>query len=191
MGLREHASVIVCIGDSITYGQRLPLHQRAWPLLITRHRIISHGVPGDTTRLALDRFPSDVQSLRPDGVIIQFGHNDCNRWQTDLGLPRVSQRAFAANLEEMVIRCRTFGAHPFLCSLTPSFRNKTHTEDSMIYDHIVRGVADDFHVTLIDVRSAFIGQDGLLMEDGLHITGDGHIVYASVVQRALDAWSEA
>ena len=95
--------MIVAIGDSITAGQGLH-PASAWPYRVPGYegRILAHGVPGDTTRLGLERFPKDVQAYEPEAVIIQFGHNDANRWETDRGLPRVSPDAFHANLHEMV-----------------------------------------------------------------------------------------
>jgi lysophospholipase L1-like esterase len=181
--------VIVCIGDSITYGQHLADDSKAWPNLL-REGVQAFGVPGDTTRLGLERFPADVQASAPSVVIIQFGHNDANRWQTDRGLNRVSPRAFKANLEEMVERARTFGAIPLLCTLTPSHRSDTHALDVQRYDSILRRVADEEAVRLIDVRSAFlpavVSAPLFIMEDGLHLTERGHKVYADTVQQVLD-----
>lgn len=177
---------IVAIGDSITYGQHLDDPAKAWPRLLRGRIVISAGMPGDTTRLGLERFPSLVQDAGPDAVVIQYGHNDCNRWETDRGLPRVSGRAFMANLEEMIERCRVFGAHPFLCSLTPSYRDATHAADVEEYDQMLRGVASIEIVPLIDVRVAFTKRE-YVMGDGLHLTEAGHRTYAEVVQQALDA----
>jgi lysophospholipase L1-like esterase len=184
--------MIVCIGDSITYGQHLDNVTLAWPYLLPAGKVsLIAGVPGDTTRLALERFPEDVQDFCPATVIIQFGHNDANRWQTDHGLQRVSPRAFRANLEEMIERCRAFGSRPLLCTLTPSRRSAQHAEDVARYDRLIRRVADEEGVTLIDVRSAFLPdmetEPPLLMEDGLHLTEVGHRVYAGIVQQVLEA----
>jgi lysophospholipase L1-like esterase len=177
--------LVVAIGDSITYGQHLPAI-RAWPhQIVDPHPIVAFGVPGDTTRQGLERFPRDVQDICPEIAIIQFGHNDCNRWETDRGLPRVSLAAYKANLIEMVDRCRKFDIRPLLCSLTPSFRSTEHAADVMTYDQTLRRVADDESVPLADVRKAFQIETPLLMDDGLHLNEEGHRVYASVVQEAL------
>jgi len=189
--------MVIALGDSITAGQHLAAGEKAWPALIKGHDVVAAGVPSDTTRLGLERFPQDVQAKGPEAVVIQFGHNDANRWDTDRGLPRVSQAAFAANLAEMVARCRAFGAVPFLCTLTPSTRSQQHAEDVERYDRILRGVAEA--VWLIDVRrlfwllSTFTPQvnENLLLDDGLHLSPAGHRVYAAAVQGALDAWRAA
>lgn len=170
---------LVCIGDSITAAQHLDEGEAGWPSLLTGFEVYVAGVPGDTTRLALERFPRDVQSREPDLVVIQFGHNDCNRWQTDRGLPRVSPEAFVANLGEMTDRCRAFGASPYLCSLTPSTRNPVHAGDSRRYDELVRQVAAACGARLIDVSSV------TATIDGIHLSAEGHRQYAAIVQAAL------
>lgn len=181
---------IVAFGDSITAGQHLDEGYSPWPYLLGEHLhgtavVHPRGVPGDTTRLALERFPRDVQSASATAVIIQFGHNDCNRWLSDGGLPRVSSPAYAANLLEMILRCQAFGAQPFLCTLTPSHRNATHAADVEHYDLLLRHVAMDMDVPLIDVRDDFGDDEGLLLDDGLHLSFDGHLRYAASVGRVL------
>ena len=49
-------------------------------------------------------------------MTLQFGLNDCNCWETDRGLPRVSEEAFRANLIEMIERARLFGARSIVLS---------------------------------------------------------------------------
>jgi lysophospholipase L1-like esterase len=189
--------MVVAFGDSITFGQYLAPADPPWPALIEGHDVVAAGVPSDTTRLGLERFPKEVQARLPEVVVIQFGHNDCNRWDTDRGLPRVSPDAYRANLAEMVARCRMFTAVPLLCTITPTTRSKRHAEDTEVYNRILREVAADDFVDLIDVRSIFEawaadrGEDdaSLLLDDGLHLSPTGHRVYAAAVQRALDAHS--
>ena len=176
--------MIVTIGDSITVGQHLDPPDVPWPVLLTpQERIIVAAVPGDTTRLGLERFPRDVQAHEPDVVVIQFGHNDCNRWETDRGLPRVSPEAYVANLAEMIDRSRTFGAVPYLCTLTPSTRSEQHAKDVELYDGLLRGVARERGVALIDVRASFTDPDYLI--DGLHLSASGHRAYALAVSMVL------
>lgn len=177
--------MIVCFGDSIAYGQHLPDRSKAWPSLLTGTPVVNAGVPSDTTRLGLERFPADVQMRRPMAVIIQFGHNDANRWATDYNVPRVSKAAYAANLVEMTDRARAFGIVPVLCSLTPSRRSVQHEADVEEYNEILLGVAEETDTCLVDVRQKFGDAEGLLMGDGLHLTAEGHRVYAAAVQEII------
>ena len=43
-------------------------------------------------------------SKKPFAVLIQFGINDCNCWDSDNGESRVSEEAFEANLKELVVK---------------------------------------------------------------------------------------
>ena len=181
--------MIVCFGDSITAGQHVD-PDLAWPALVrasTGEDISVAAVPGDTSRLAMERFARDVQVPRPEAVIIQFGHNDANRWQTDGGVPRVSNAGFQANLEEMVARCRAFGIQPIFCSLTPSQRSELHELDCSEYNSTLVAMSAYLDVPLINVRSVFTPPDGLLL-DGLHLNEAGHRLYAGVVIHHLNAW---
>ena len=181
--------MIVCIGDSITYGQKLQAGERPWTAMLNLDdKVLNKGVPGDTTRLGLERFPADVQSQPGHITVIQFGHNDCNRWQTDNGLPRVSPEAYRANLNEMIQRCEFFHTIPVLCTLTPSLKSHEHTQDVAVYDGILRSVAQVRGVPVIDARAAFnavLDMWSLLMEDGLHLTQRGHEVYAEAARPLL------
>ena len=174
------------MGDSITFGQHLAFGAQAWP---ARIGAIGRGVCGETTRQALERWPRDVQENPADITVIQYGHNDCNRWDTDRGLPRVSLEAFSANLVEMVHRCRMFGTRPMLCTATPTSRRDDYDEDVAEYSAEVERVADRMDVPLIDVRTAFYshrrGLGELLMSDGVHLSPPGHQLYADTVQAAL------
>lgn len=183
--------MIVCLGDSITYGQLLE-PELAWPALVEGYDLWPAAVPGDTTRLGLERFPKEVQAPQPEAVILQFGHNDANRWLTDKSLPRVQKKAFKANLEEMIIRCKRFRITPFLCTLTPTFKSQRYADDCKGYDETIRMVAESKDVRLIDVRLAFFrhptGSKSLLLPDMLHLNADGQAVFANTVKKALDDW---
>lgn len=177
-------TTIVCIGDSITFGQHLPFGVPAWP---ERIGAVGRGISGETTRQALERWPRDVQDNPADITVIQYGHNDANRWDTDAGLPRVSLAAFTANLEEMIDRCRAFHTRPVLCTPTPTRKNPDYDDDVLAYACALISVAIKLDVQLVDVRDAFyrdhLGE--LLLDDGLHLTDAGHALYADTVEKAL------
>ncbi len=83
---------IVFMGDSITEGQYVH-HSLRWTELVTVHLrrkfqqdsndlhfFFNRGVSGETTRQALERFPRDVQHVRPDIMTLQVGLDDGNCW---------------------------------------------------------------------------------------------------------------
>lgn len=207
---------ITFFGDSICVGQGVSIYN-GWVTRIAgrleriaedRNReivVTNASVNGNTTRQALERMPYDVQSHGVDILIVQFGMNDCNYWQTDRGLPRVSPRGFAANLAEIMDRGRAFGASRiFLHNNHPTTRDreqlpgapKSYEESNREYNAIVRQVAaeaaDD--VVFIDIEASFweIAADdrqllaSLLLADGLHLSRKGHDVYFEVVADKLE-----
>jgi len=197
---------LVYMGDSIIFGQYIDAKLR-WTSLVTERLqklfldtpahiyAVNRGVSGDTTRMGLERFPTDVQKERPDILVIQFGLNDCNCWLTDQGLPRVSDAAFQANLVEMVVRGQRFGAkrillltnHPTLrCKVMPS--GEPYEQANARYSEIIRQVAVETKTSLCDIRQAFAGYPTSRMEDlllpypdGVHLSIKGHCVYVDIV----------
>ena len=198
---------ITFFGDSICVGQGVSIHS-GWVTRIAAELdrvaetygseivVTNASVNGNTTRQALERMPYEVQSFGVDVMIVQFGLNDCNHWQTDRGLPRVSPEAFAANLKEIMDRGRLFGARRiFLHNNHPTTRDRetmpgtstTYEASNRRYNAIVRQVAaeapDDVRFT--DIESAFtrlVGGDRaklqpFLLADGLHLSRQGHDVY--------------
>ena len=199
---------IVFMGDSITEGQYVH-HSLRWTERVVRQvraqvskeidtdalHFFNRGISGETTRQGLERFPRDVQVLVPSVMTLQFGLNDCNCWDSDRGLPRVSEAAYRANLLEMIDRARTFGAaHIILSTNHPTLRfhplasKQTLEYRRAIYNNIVRDVAKESKVVLCDIDQAFCGLDKteltsmLLGEpDVLHLSALGHEKYAAAI----------
>jgi lysophospholipase L1-like esterase len=210
---RSQPITVVFMGDSITEGQYVH-HSVRWTALVSSsirkqfasteselHFFFNRGVSGETTRQGLERFPRDVQNVRPDIMTLQFGLNDCNCWDTDLGLSRVSEAAYRANLIEMIDRARRFGAKRIILSTNhPTLRHAQLASGESLeqrrvrYNNIVRNVAVVTGVTLCDIEQAFSRYDRprlaeLLLPppDVLHLSKEGHSCYASVILRPLVA----
>ena len=191
------------MGDSITEGQYVHPPYR-WVDIVSGELtksylesalnviFVTRGVSGETTRQGLEQFPADVQSHTPDLVTIQFGLNDCNCWATDLGLPRVSEAAYRANLVEMIDRSRKFGAEKIILSNNhPTLRVKsllngrTLEDQRKVYNLIVADVARETGVQFCDIESEFsdlsrreLEAELLPYPDWLHLSHSGHQRYA-------------
>jgi lysophospholipase L1-like esterase len=193
-------------GDSICVGQDVAVH-RTWAARLSKElevRLAPEGirvdlfnasVNGDTTRLALERMAFDIQTRRIDGILIQFGLNDANHWETDRGLPRVSPEAFAANQREIVRRARTFGAKPVMLNTNhPTTRTTapmpgtelTYEASNQQYNKVIRDVgAADGSLILNDIgahlaakaASGALDAKRLVLADGLHLSELGHDEY--------------
>jgi lysophospholipase L1-like esterase len=205
------AIIIVFMGDSITAGQYIDAADR-WSSLVgdaivrqyvptpVNFHILNRGVSGETTRQALERFPSDLQQHCPEIVTLQFGLNDCNCWVTDRGLPRVSEAAYRANLIEMIERARRFGArHVILSTNHPTLRHKILMSGESLerrrrrYNDHVREVAALTGVELCDIEEAFdhLDRDELATmllpyPDQLHLSIAGHRLYGNSIRPYLE-----
>jgi lysophospholipase L1-like esterase len=201
-----HKLKLVHMGDSITFGQHIDSRLR-WTSLVADHlhcrfakmglEIESHncGMSGETTRLGLERYPEDVQELKPDVLTLQFGLNDCNCWQTDRGMPRVSELAFKANLLEMIERARRFGARQIILPTNhrtlrrmPMVSGEAYEEANARYSEIIKEVARETMVALCDIRKAFMQFSdeklaSLLLPapDQLHLSIEGNRYYADTI----------
>jgi lysophospholipase L1-like esterase len=130
--------------------------------------------------------------------------NDANIWQTDDGLPRVSEDAFQANLREIVARGRNAGArsvvmhtnHPTTRDHTPLVgTSQTYQERNTAYNELIRAVASaDARITLVDIEAAWRERTGdsrealqeLLLPDELHLSEQGHRLYAEITGPVLE-----
>lgn len=209
---------IVFFGDSICFGQGVSLH-KGWVTRISAEvsalaadlgrdlLVVNASVNGNTTRQALERMPYDVQSHGVDVLLVQFGMNDCNYWQTDRGNARVSLPAFTANLAEIIARGRSFGARRVLVNTNhPTGRDRepmpsttlTYEDSNQAYNEAIRAVVaahDAETVRLNDVAAAFAQTTGddrqalerLLLPDALHPSEEGHDLYFRTVEPAVRA----
>ncbi|MGB2908087.1 MAG: GDSL-type esterase/lipase family protein [Candidatus Aminicenantaceae bacterium] len=190
---------IVLMGDSITKG----VHQgvsvehtfsaRLQDLLTEGGlsvEVINSGVSGERTDEALIRLEEDVLTLEPDYVVIMYGTNDAfiDEGETE---PRLPLEAYAANLAELVKRCRESGAIPlFMTSIPMGERSRAGSFDPYVYQGVnflleayaeaCRDVALSHDVPLCDLYaewSAYAGSGMSIdrwMTDGVHPNPEGH-----------------
>ena len=197
---------IVFFGDSICVGQGVSLY-KGWVtriaeeldrLSLERNReviVVNSSINGRTTRQALEDMPYHVQSNGVDVLIVQFGLNDCNYWATDMGLPRVSEKAFVANLEEIIMRGLKFGAKSIILNNNhPTSRTTqvfphtdlTYQDANRQYNSAIRELALSLegNIQFNDIEAHFEShmRSGVeiadcLLSDGLHLSVTGHQLY--------------
>lgn len=194
----------IVFGDSICFGQFVSPHL-IWVNQLST--FLSDKVPdlwlnnpsisGNTTRMALERMPFDVQSHGIDVFYTQFGMNDCNYWNTDEGNPRVSQKAFRQNLVEIIERARVFGAKKIFLGTnhpTPKTTNFegldfSYQESNERYNEIVREVAYESKAILIDHeikwKSKSLNLSEYLLSDQIHLSELGHRIYFEEISDTL------
>jgi|TARA_B110000046_G_C12835850_1_gene331423 lysophospholipase L1-like esterase len=201
-------------GDSICVGQGISIHE-GWVVKISKEltRISSENklnffisnssVNGRTTRQALESMPYEIQNQNYQILIIQFGMNDCNFWETDYGVPRVSKQAFKANLHEIIDRGINFGAKLIMINTnhpTPikeNFKNKdlSYQDSNRAYNEIIREVYNErndvilndieMHIdSLIESKKLII--DDVVLNDRLHLSLKGHEIYFDFIFKKLE-----
>lgn len=196
-------------GDSISFGQFVSPH-RTWvtkvadviekKLAPAKVRIINTSISGNTTRMALERMPYDVQSHGCDYMMVEFGMNDCNCWDDHKGLARVSEKAFEANLLEILERGKVFGAKKiFILTNHPTTKkenfnglNFSYQQQNENYNNIIRKVAEMSKCILIDIESGFKADakvmnnlQDYLLPDRIHLSEWGHDLYGAIVEKKL------
>jgi len=210
---------IFFFGDSICFGQGVSLH-KGWVAQLSRSitesesiksenlLFVNSSVNGNTTRIALERMPYDVQSHEPDIVIVQFGLNDCNYWDSDKGVSRVSPGAFAANLKEIIQRCFVHGAkkvilnsnHPTLLKKQFKYSDVDYNDSNKTFNELIRGVFESLgsdlkkNTIFIDIEKYFnnlildssVELKDLLLLDGLHLSESGHDLYFEKIITKLE-----
>ena len=202
----------------ICYGQLVSTHKTwASALAINLGQFNSQSIEilvqnashnGNTTRQALERIHYDVTSHNPDYVLIQFGMNDCNYWQTDNGCPRVSVGAFSANIEEIVNKCSAAGVkHCFIATNHPSSKDSTSRGNQFSYDEsntrYNAAIRETFYrlleekadfLTLCDYEQVWtrviasdksVKLENFLLADGIHLSEQGHELYASSTAKII------
>jgi acyl-CoA synthetase (AMP-forming)/AMP-acid ligase II/lysophospholipase L1-like esterase len=97
---------IVCFGDSLTScggenGRFSDILQDRFP----GHTFVNRGNGGESFAEALARFDTDVLAERPDVVLVEYGANDW--WRAER-----PPEAWAADLEQILVRLRAAGAQP-------------------------------------------------------------------------------
>ena len=108
---------IICFGDSLTScpvaGDRYSdILQDRFP----QHQVVNKGVGGESFVEARERFVADVLDERPDIVLIELGAND---WWRD----ERPNTAWAADLEEFIVRIQKTGARAAVLGVFGLYRN--------------------------------------------------------------------
>jgi lysophospholipase L1-like esterase len=174
---------------------------------------VNAGVSGNTSSQGLARIQNDVLALKPDFVIINFGMND--HVMTALDTPAVSKATFRTNLNSMIDRIRTNNAIPILVTVNYIIEGNAtqyyyHRHPVGYYANvggaqawldsylqIVRDVAAQKNVELVDVREACNGYDrydflrslanGANDDDGVHPYLTGSNAYQQLIGDYLAA----
>ncbi len=192
---------IICFGDSITASKGLP-EGRRWSALLQKrldeiapdqYAVHNAGVGGDTTHLGLLRYEADVQPHLPGIVLLEFGFND-GSVPEGRHLARVSIPSFRENIAEIVRLVREKGGKAVLIANHPirddspadQGNGRSYTENFRIYQPVIRELAKELDLPLIDLEKEMLDAEVDLGEllaphDGLHLSLSGQQIYADFI----------
>ena len=191
-------------GDSICFGLGVSIN-KIWVYQIAEKLekdlrgydivplVQNYSINGNTTRMALERMPIDIQCKNIDVLVVQLGINDCNFVDSDKGVSRVSIKAFEANLEEIIDRAMKSGVkkiilntnHPLaICEDKIRFAGITYYESNRRYNEIIRNVArgKSDYVIVVDMEKCLLQNAEMedysyLLDDLKHLSEKGHNLY--------------
>ncbi|MBO5723884.1 MAG: hypothetical protein J6S58_03565 [Lentisphaeria bacterium] len=187
---------IVAFGDSITKGSRVEPEQ-CWlkhleKKLGNAFELINAGVGGNSAREAMARYESDVLSLAPDAIFLEFGGNNNDPYDP---ARNVDDAEFTGHLE-------TFKAKlPENCRVIvitfPPIINEWHAWTPRIPDgkldqaldsqrEIVRQFARGNNYPLLDLYAlVYPHRYELLLKDGVHLNPDGQVFFAEEMYKLM------
>ncbi len=138
---------------------------------------LNSAISGNTTKMLLDRFDTDVLAYDPDYVFMMIGVNDVWRHFDGSRFTEVliSPKETAENMEKMILKTKEKGATPVIIS--PYFLDGNH-DDPMrkMVDEInayYKELAEKYEIGYIDVQSKFdeylkTGSSYVLSADRVH-----------------------
>lgn len=164
--------------------------------------VYNKGIGGNNTNAGLARFDKDVLALKPQYLILYFGMNDSANSHA-----LVSPENYKANMQKMIDSARKNGISCVIVSLNPvieTYLKKRHpnhpaediSESQKAYDSIIRKLAADNNIPLVDLRTLVLehsksleDKDSFLrnmanskVEDGVHLTAEGYCEFAKLFE---------
>lgn len=189
---------IMCMGDSITYGNGLLDLSDRWSDIVaarTGHTLVNLGIGGDATGGMLARCQTQVFAKDPDVLHLLGGTNDiCFTYDY--------HQAFC-NIVSMIRHAQTFGI-PIVIGIPIPFVPERFAKQEWFADRdnehisrqcerlaqVLRAFCAGREIPVIDYRKAFLNGDGTvrteLYTDALHPNADGHRVMAEVLCQRLE-----
>ncbi len=156
---------IICFGDSLTYGtgasEGMDYPNQLSGLIGLP--VINAGVPGDTTKDALQRIEKDVLNKSPRIVLITLGGNDLKN--------RVGKEEAFRNLKEIITLIKAKGAVVVVAGIDIPLMARG-------FGDAYKQVCEETGSLLIpNIYSGVIGHDDL-MSDPIHPNDKGYQIFA-------------
>ena len=173
-------SVVLALGDSITYGTGAA-PESAYPAQLaqlTGLHVVNAGVPGDTSAQALARLPGLLAEHQPALVIASIGGNDFLR--------RLPEADTEVNLRRIAALAREAGAQVLLVAVprpTLAAAAGAGLSDHPLYDRVAAELALPLHAG----GWAHVLGNEQLKSDQIHANAAGYRAFAEGLATSLRA----
>lgn len=178
-----HANTVLILGDSLSAGYRMSIDQ-AWPTLLAEKwqqegrqiEVINASVSGDTTQGGLQRLPPLLERHKPSLVVLELGGND--------GLRGLPPPLIERNLKALIALADDSGAQVVLTNirLPPNYGRRYLQQ----FEPIFGNLAEAYQLPLLPFFvSPLIGENGMMMDDGIHPTASAQPLIARQVHEFL------
>lgn len=162
---------------------------QAWPRLLAeqwrqegrRVEVVNASVSGDTTQGGLQRLPPLLERHQPSLVVLELGGND--------GLRGLPPPLIERNLDTMIALADRAGARVVLTEIRlPPNYGRRYLEQ---FEGIFGKLAERHELPLLPFFvSPLLGENGMMMDDGIHPTAEAQPRIARQVHAFLTPYLE-
>ncbi|NNV55590.1 SGNH/GDSL hydrolase family protein [Limnovirga soli] len=194
---------VVFFGDSITQAGVQPkgyitvLANMLSNDHITNYDLVGAGIGGNKIYDLYLRMEDDVISKSPDIVVVYVGVNDV--WHKKTSGTGTDADKFEKFYRALIAKLQAAGAKVIVCTpATIGEKNDNSNEldgDLNKYSNIIRSMAADLHIPLVDLRKAFSDYEvannsantdkGILTSDGVHLNDKGNEMVAKLMWETI------
>ena len=160
------------------------------------YELIGEGISGNKVYDLYFRMEQDVMRKSPDVVVIWVGVNDV--WHKKMGTGTDADK-FEKFYLAMVRKFKAANIKVIVCTpatIGEKFDNTNEQDGDMNrYSEIIRKIAVDEQLTLVDMRNAFVNYEkainsknldrGLLTADGVHLNDAGNQFVAKLMAEGI------
>lgn len=174
----NNKEVVVCIGDSITYGWQCdgPSYPANLAAMTGKH-VHNAGVPGAYSSAGVSAARSAF-SKKPAYMCILYGSNDAIMGRSHSGA--------AENVRAIIRECRQKQVIPVVASPPPMIgEHSIYNGDGQKIGELIKSVCKEEGVKFIDLYNAFGSGEGYFTSDGLHPNAAGAQLIAKKFAGAL------
>ena len=174
----NNPDLVICVGDSITnggWGEGVPYPSQLAGMI--GKTVVNLGVGGADAGDGASWISSQLRR-KPGYVCILYGANDA--------IPGHDPFVAAANLRRIVAACKEAKSIPIIATSPPMIDgHEKFNGKIMRINELIRGIAKEEGIKLIDLYKAFGDGKGYFVHDGLHPNAAGNELIA---KRFADAF---